>query len=253
MGKDSKIAWTDHTFNPWWGCSKVSPGCANCYAATFSKRMGLDLWGASTPRRFFGAKHWVEPYAWNRAAERAGKRARVFCASMADVFEDRRDVHDARAALTNMIDFTPWLDWLLLTKRPENIDRLEWPSNVWIGVTAENQTLADSRWHMLSRIAAPVRFLSVEPMLGYVSIHDWAVLPEWVIIGGESGTGARPFYLDAATRLVAECQERGVPVFVKQMGRQPINGHGEVRAQTDREGRNPAEWPEYLRVQEWPR
>ena len=92
MGKDSKIAWTDHTFNCWWGCVPVSPGCANCYAATLAKRTGNDCFGKDAKRRTFGPKHWTDPIVWNRAAEAAGKRASVFCGSMCDVFEDRNDL-----------------------------------------------------------------------------------------------------------------------------------------------------------------
>lgn len=123
MGKDTGITWTDSTFNPWWGCEKVSPGCTNCYAATFDKRVGGDHWGAKAGRRFFGDKHWREPEKWNRDAAKSGERHRVFCASMADVFEDRDDLVQPRIRLFHLISETPNLDWLLLTKRPENIRR----------------------------------------------------------------------------------------------------------------------------------
>ena len=99
MGKDSEIEWTHHTFNPWWGCSKVSPACKNCYAETWAKRVGQNVWGEGSERRFFGEKHWGEPLIWNRAAEAAKQRARVFCASMADVFEDRSDLDQERLKL----------------------------------------------------------------------------------------------------------------------------------------------------------
>lgn len=92
MGKSTGIAWCDGTFNPWWGCVKVSPACTNCYAATFDRRIGGDHWGPGSERRTFGDKHWNEPLKWNAAAEQAGTRKRVFCASMADVFEGRSDL-----------------------------------------------------------------------------------------------------------------------------------------------------------------
>lgn len=121
MAKNSSIEWTDHTFNPWWGCAGVSPGCDNCYAEAWAKRVGEDIWGARKPRRFFGEKHWCEPLKWNDEAQKQGHRRRVFCASMADVFELRSDLDPWRDRLWVLIDQTPWLDWLLLTKRPQDI------------------------------------------------------------------------------------------------------------------------------------
>lgn len=130
MSKDSKIEWTHHTFNPWWGCTKVSAGCKHCYAETWAKRLGKDFWGVKAARRELSPAYWRQPFAWNVAAAAAGVRARVFCASMADVFEDRRDLDERRARLWKVIDSTPNLDWLLLTKRPENVERLApWTNN----------------------------------------------------------------------------------------------------------------------------
>ena len=107
MGKDTEIGWTDHSWNPWWGCTKVSPGCANCYAEKFSKRVGHRVWGDQAPRRFLGDKHWAQPLKWNAAAAKAGERHRVFCASMADVFEDRDDLAESRISLILLIEDTP--------------------------------------------------------------------------------------------------------------------------------------------------
>lgn len=132
MGIETEIAWTDSTFNPWWGCQRVSPGCERCYAETFAKRVGLQVWGPKQERRFFGEKHWREPLRWNEQAAKAGARRRVFCASMADVFEERLDLAAARARLFGLIRLTPSLDWLLLTKRPENAARL------WAIAAADN-------------------------------------------------------------------------------------------------------------------
>ena len=116
MSKDSKIEWTHHTFNPWWGCTKVSEACTYCYAESWAKRLGSDIWGTRNQRRLFGETHWQQPITWNREAEREGKRKRVFCASMADVFENRPELVAPRTRLWAMIESTPWLDWLLLTK-----------------------------------------------------------------------------------------------------------------------------------------
>lgn len=182
MGEMTAIAWTDHTFNPWWGCQRVSPGCEHCYAESFAKRTGHDVWGKTAERRMFGDKHWAEPLKWNAAAAAAGTPAKVFCASMADVFEDRPDLIEPRVRLFDLIDATPHLIWQLLTKRPENVPALAepagwtgepnpcWPSNVWIGATVEDQQRADERIPHLLRLPAPMRFLSCEPLLGPVQL-----------------------------------------------------------------------------------
>lgn len=182
MAKNSAIQWTHHTFNPWWGCVKVSPGCANCYADTFAKRVGQKVWGKDAPRRFFGDKHWAEPLKWDKVAEKAGERHRVFCASMADVFEDRPDLEEPRQRLFKLIDQCKNLDWLLLTKRPENIIPLmeeitngnygegwnfrDHMPNVWLGTTCEDQTRAQERIPHLLANPAVVNFLSCEPLIG---------------------------------------------------------------------------------------
>ena len=200
MGETSAISWTDATFNPWWGCVRVSPGCENCYAETFANRYGLAKWGAKEERRLFGDKHWSEPRKWNAKAEKEGVRRKVFCASMADVFEDRRDLDAQRERLWTLIRETPHLDWLLLTKRPENMVRLApwevWPHNVWAGTTAEDQKRLDERAPHLLRVPAVVRFLSCEPLLGALNLRgalgDLQPRVSWVIAGAESGHGARP-------------------------------------------------------------
>ncbi len=163
MAQNSSIEWTDHTFNPWWGCAKVSPACDNCYAELWAKRMGHQVWGAAAERRFFSDAHWTEPLAWNEEAVATGQRKRVFCASMADVFERRAELHSQRDRLWELIQSTPSLDWLLLTKRPQNVRGMvpwgkKWPANVWLGTTVENQTYAEKRLPFLLQHPAAVRF-----------------------------------------------------------------------------------------------
>lgn len=254
MGKDSKIEWTDHTFNPWWGCMKVSPGCANCYAETLARRYAYNIWGppAVTKRRTFGDRHWAEPLAWNRAAERNGKRARVFCASMADIAEDHPDLPPQRARLAELVESTPWLNWLFLSKRPENYASMfHWfssgnqpPDNVWLGTSVENQEQADKRIPILLQLPAAIRFLSCEPLLGPIDLSalltgwrtetkptpahiigappatDYARLSfiRWVIVGGESGPRARPMHPDWVRQLRDQCFVSGVPFYFKQWG-----------------------------------
>jgi protein gp37 len=222
VSKASPIEWTDHTFNPWWGCTKVSPGCTNCYAEALARRYGHDVWGPS-PRRFFGDAHWAEPVRWDREAGGAGTRARVFCASMADVFEDHPSLLTDRIRLWDLVEATPNLDWLLLTKRPENIRPLVRPAwlrqprpNVWYGTTVENADY-EQRARILARVPAFVRFLSIEPLIGPVpqlpleGIH-------WVIVGGESGPRSRPMEPDWVRLVRGLCVSAGVAFFFKQWG-----------------------------------
>ena len=228
MAKDSKIEWTNHTFNPWWGCAKVSPACKHCYAEAWAKRVGSAVWGKDADRRFFGDNHWKEPLRWNREAENEGVRRRVFCASMADVFERRAEFHPWRERLWSLIEATPSLDWLLLTKRPHNVRSMvpwgsEWPMNVWLGCTAENQLWADKRLPALLEAPAHVRFLSCEPLLGPLDLRQY-LSPDpkksvhWVIAGGESGAHSRPMNPDWVRGLRNECQRSHVAFHFKQWG-----------------------------------
>lgn len=236
MGENSKIEWCDHTFNPWSGCQKVSPGCQHCYAEALAKRnpATLGVWGPQGTRVRTSVDNWRKPLTWNKRAEKEGRRYRVFCASMADVFEDRPELVEWRSDLFRLIKYTTYLDWLLLTKRPYHIfdfvpvgwlDGL--PDNVWIGTTIENQEQADRRIPELLRVPAKVLFLSCEPLLGPVDIRDFvtdgaghwrepAKEKRWVICGGESGHGARPMNPDWARSLRDTCQAAGVPFFFKQ-------------------------------------
>lgn len=224
MGKDSKIEWTTHTFNPWWGCTKVSEACKNCYAESWAKRVGKDVWGPSVERRMFGDDHWKQPLRWNAEASRVAHRPRVFCASMADVFEERSELDAARLRLWDLIEATPHLDWLLLTKRPQNVlERtrwgLDWPTNVWIGTTVELQKRANELLPALASIPAKVRFISAEPLLGPLDLSPWlGTTVDWVITGGESGPKARPASPAWFRSLMIQCMEREVPFHFKQWG-----------------------------------
>lgn len=230
MAKNSTIEWTDHTFNPWWGCAKVSPGCENCYAESWAKRVGAKVWGQNEDRRFFGEHHWKEPLSWNIDAAKLKQRKRVFCASMADVFELRSDLDPWRHKLWDLIAETPWLDWLLLTKRPQNIKQKvpwkgQWPDNVWLGTTIEDQQRANERLPLVLHYPAKFRFLSCEPLLGPVSLTPWlekrpkALYPiDWVIAGGESGQNARPMLPGWARMLRDQCRDAAIPFHFKQWG-----------------------------------
>lgn len=316
MGEATKIEWCDHTFNPWWGCVRVSPGCEHCYAESFAKRVGKKVWGVQAERRFFGEKHWAEPLKWNAQAQKDGVRRRVFCASMADVFENRPDLIAPRERLFALIRATPNLDWLILTKRPEWVEVL-WPidhpsaelwPNVWLGTTVEDQRRADERLPHLLALPAAVHFVSYEPALEAVDLGPWLGLEcthedsyrepdtnavvcrecdsqellEWVIVGGESGPGARPFDIAWARSVIKQCESAGVAVFCKQLGKNPTGlpddpcrscgGTGQMfnpldgswggacscrgrqaePALGDAKGGDWSEWPADLRVRQWP-
>ncbi len=251
MASNSTIEWCDHTFNPWWGCTKLETrdpagsACANCYAAGLARRYGHHVWGHDAARRFFGATHWDQPLRWDRAAARDGARQRVFCASMADVFEDRRDLDSARAQLWRVIERTPNLIWLLLTKRPQHARayapwRDTWPTNVWLGTTVEAQRAAEARLHHLSRVPAQKRFVSCEPLLGPLDLRrrlaDGTL--DWVIAGGESGAAARQSNPDWFRDLRDQTKAAKRSFFFKQWGVWAPSGDGRlVRGSKSSNGR----------------
>jgi protein gp37 len=230
MGMNSKIEWTHHTFNPWWGCVRVSPACKYCYAETWAKRLGVDVWGDKVDRRFFSDAHWKEPLKWNKDAEADGVRRRVFCASMSDVFENRIDLNAPRERLWALIEATPHLDWLLLTKRIQHVKKLapwqgKWPTNIWLGTSTEKQNWLEKRVdHLLSHDVV-VRFISAEPLLGQLDVSPWLARPKskksginWVIAGGESGVNARWMNPVWAESLRDQCRDANVPFHFKQWG-----------------------------------
>ena len=295
MAENTKIEWTDHTFNPWEGCQKVGAGCDNCYAETRNARFAggeAINWGPGAPRRRTSISNWNKPLKWNKQAELQQaawdgfkkvhpgltddeliakgfikpRRPRVFCASLADVFDNAVDPQ-WRADLFGLIMKTPHLDWLLLTKRigavtkllDESIRHIEslpdwtgedphpleavrnmladWvllrkpPKNVWLGATITSQPEADRDISKLQAVPANLRFLSMEPLLGPVSFEGMFANPrnpadgtnalealDWVIVGGESGPGARPMHPDWARSLRDQCQATGVPFLFKQWG-----------------------------------
>lgn len=266
MGEKTEISWCDHTFNSWWGCTKVSPACDRCYAETWSKRTGLSIWGKDSDRRFFSEKHWEEPLKWNRAAEKSGTRKRVFCGSMCDIMEDRRDLDVWRQRTYSLIEETPNLDWLLLTKRPQNFRRffpalwLDQPRpNVWIMTSVESP---EYLWRIDSLKGCPavVHGLSIEPLLAPLPmLGEYLDGIEWTIVGGESGHGARPFDLEWARDARDQCKAAGVAYFFKQAGANVFDssltasGKSESLKFADRKGGDMSEWPEDLRIREFPK
>lgn len=231
MAENSKIEWTTHTFNPWIGCQKVSSGCDHCYAeAMMDHRYGKVQWGPHGERKRTSEANWKLPLRWAKAARAAGIRPKVFCSSLADVF-DNQAPKGARGDLFRLIEATPELDWLLLTKRPENIGRMiedggwskGFPPNVWLGTTCEDQAAYDRRWPILAQFNLRVRFISYEPAIGPLTILNHKEKPNWIICGGESGKGFRDMPEPWAEGVMGECDEHFIPFFMKQMaGLRPI-------------------------------
>jgi protein gp37 len=212
--ENSKIEWTNHSFSAWVGCQAVSPACDHCYAEAQVRRYGKDFAKRTRTTRAY----WRQPLKWNRDALASGKRTMVFCASMADVFDNQVPV-EWRSDLFHLIDITPALTWQLLTKRPQNIATMMPPGpavrkNVWLGATAENQEETTRRMPHLRANPATVRFLSCEPLLGPIRVPDGV---DWVICGGESGPRKRPLSLTAARDIRDQCAERKIPFFFKQV------------------------------------
>lgn len=280
MGKTTGIGWTDHTFNIVWGCTKVSTECEHCWAEEWAARQGYG-WGPGAPRRVFGENHWQQPLAWNRAAEKGGVRRRVFCSSMADVFEDHPVVAREREKLWPLIKATPWLDWLLLTKRPENADAMmprdgwatpeqpwrTWPRNAWLGFTGGTQKTFDERWTETENVGRsrhiPILFCSMEPMLEWISIElalyagggddePESRILDWLIVGGESGREARPFDLNWLGDIIRQVDDLNFPIFVKQLGARPTLLGRSLELEHPK-GEDPAEWPCVYRRQELPK
>ncbi len=228
MGAKTHIEWCDATFNPWIGCTRVSPACDFCYAEVYGHRFGVE-WG-NHPRRRTSASNWRGPIRWNKMCAERRVRMRVFCASLADVF-DNQIPEQWRSDLWALIANTPHLDWLLLTKRPQNILKMlpsvtcevmiagrPWPwPNVWLGTTIENQDEADKRREYLKAIPAIVKFVSYEPALGPVDWSGWEFL-SWLISGGESGKDARPSHPDWHRAARDWCAANGIAYHFKQHG-----------------------------------
>lgn len=243
MSDNTNIEWCDSTFNPWIGCTKVGPGCDHCYAeADFDLRKHRAKWGPGNPRSRTSPANWKKPLQWARQHAEFfathGRRRRVFCSSLADVF-DNEVPREWRYDLLWLISNTPNLDWLILTKRIGNAHRMltdecsrmgfpwsaeRWP-HVWLGATVVNQEEADRDIPKLLAVPAAVRWLSMEPLLGPVSLDYWPMFGEdarpllhWIVVGGESGPKTRPMHPDWARSLRDQCASVGTPFLFKQWG-----------------------------------
>lgn len=282
MSEATGIQWTDSTWNAWWGCQRVGPGCDHCYAEALDKRTGGAHWGAKADRRRTSETNWNEPLRWQKKADAfeaaTGHRRRVFCGSMMDIMDNAVPLDWSHEAFLR-IEMCDRLDWQLLTKRVGNVeDRVpnawklgSWPAHVGLMITVVTQQEVDRDVPKLvdlkRRFGIPWVGLSVEPLLERVDLREWLVGHEeagmvgncvgwrppvdWVIVGGESGNGARPFDTSWAEDIVAQAKGGDAQVFVKQMGANVLK-NGVACPKTDKKGSNMAEWPAAIRVREMP-
>ena len=286
MGVSTKIEWCHHTWSPWHGCTRVSPGCQHCYAERLSIRNPdvLGQWGPKGTRVV--SKSWSKPIVWSRSARKSGERRRIF-PSLCDWLEDRPELVEPREFFAATIEASANLDWLLLTKRPGNIgladDAFGWdtrahglPPNVWHGTSVEDQERAASRLDDLLKTRSIFHWVSAEPLLGPLNLapwmgiihedqigasnpdqtyifHDpWMAGIDWVVIGGESGPNARPCDLSWVRSIIEQCQLDRVSVYVKQLGSNPTEGGKRVPGIRDPKGGDINEWPIDLRIREMP-
>lgn len=258
MGAETTIGWTDKTHNPWIGCQVVTEEeCGDCYAKRYARRHHLPVWGPlyQSPRHI--TKTGRDPRKWNEQAKAEGRRFKVFCASLADVFEPHPDVVEARMRLWTTIEETPNLDWQLLTKRPKFIRSLvpaswlqRWPAHVWIGTSVGTQLAATKRIPYLLDVPASIRFLSCEPLVEQVTLVPWLTSQglHWVICGGYSGSQDRPMDLSWARALRDECDAHDVAFFMKQLGTVYAKQHGLA----DWKGEDFSEFPPDLQRRAFP-
>lgn len=247
MAENSNIEWTDHTFNPWIGCSKVSPGCAHCYAETLmANRYGRVVWGDKGTRVRTADANWRKPLAWDRAAAEAGRPALVFTCSLADFFEDRLELFAWRREAFDLMEQCRNLIWLVLTKRVDRVIEtmkidarggLRWfedNPHVAIGTSIEDRKRERLRLPRLVQIPCELKFLSVEPLLGRVDLTGFLQDIDWCIVGGESGPNARPMHPDWVRLLRDQCIAADVPFFFKQWGEwAPTGDGGQIVIATD--------------------
>lgn len=258
MSDNTSIAWCHKTFNGWIGCEKIAAACKFCYAETYANRYGLAKWGVSGTRHITSAANWKKPLAWNKQAEKEGVRYRVFAQSLADTFEDREDLHEPRMRLFELIDKTPHLDWMLLTKRPQNCKTMfpvqwlvkgQFPKNIWLGATIANQKDHGELMPALSDFCdehkVKVMWLSCEPLLGNIHFNVTYKSPDLIILGGESGhvTKIRPLDLYHVKNIIQQFHRcPNTHIFFKQLGSILAKQY----KLADSKGENFAEYPELL-------
>lgn len=276
MADTTGIQWTDSTWNAWWGCQRVGPGCDHCYAEALDKRTGGAHWGAKADRRRTSLANWNEPLKWQKGADafeaKAGHRRRVFCGSMMDIMDNAVPLEWSHEAF-DRIEACDRLDWQLLSKRVGNVESRVparwlnggWPKHVGMMITVVTQEEANRDIPKLLRLKTqhgiPWVGLSMEPLIEPVLLPDAAMNStdrgrvraplDWVIVGGESGNGSRPFDTAWAQDIVVQCALAGVRCFVKQIGANVLKS-GVACPKGAKKGDDMNEWPAAIRVREMP-
>lgn len=271
MSEYTKISWADSSWNPWIGCSHAGPGCDHCYAKAQNKfhKWNGGTWGKTAPRKVTSEPNWKHPKSWNRKASagrfgKDGKRWLVFAGDLCDIFDDLGDA-DARMKMWGLFRQTPNLTWMILTKRPQNIAKYlppDWGEgykNVWLGTSVENRENGYPRIDALRNVPVTVRFLSCEPLLEGLADIDLTGI-QWVIVGGESGPKARPFDVEWARAIHRQCKKFSSTFFFKQLGARPKESgipfaldQRMPSGSKDSHGVLVENFPEDLRVQQWPK
>lgn len=268
MGKGSHIGWTDNTFNAWWGCRRYDEMCIYCYAERLDARYDKNGHWGNNDRKMMSENYWKQPLAWNKEAEKNGIKTKVFCSSMADVFEDNDQVIEARNRLWKLIKQTPNLNWQILTKRYDRIAQFlpdDWNGgyeNVWLGISVGLQKRVDEYLPTFIEIPAKTRFLSCEPLIGELDLTKYLKTGKihQVITGGESGFGSHPedknvkfryreCKIEWIEKIVSQCKETNTSIFVKQLG----THLAKTMNLNDRAGSDINEFPENIRYQQFPK
>jgi protein gp37 len=268
MSDGTGIQWTDATWNPVVGCSIVSPGCTNCYAMAVAARMSLmqpSSHYVGTAKKVKGHAVWTgqlrsaPEHIWE-APLRWTRPRMIFVNSVSDLFHEDMPKQWLDRAF-DIMEACPQHVFQILTKRSQiarDYLKNRWhdrapPAHIWIGVSVEDQRRADERISDLAETLAAVRFLSMEPLLEAVSIRRWIGMLDWIIVGGESGPGARDFSLDWARLVLSETYDSSVNVFIKQLGSKPIGRNGVRITLQHHKGGDIDEWPHDIRIRNMPK
>lgn len=251
MGEFTGISWTDHTLNWWWGCTEVTAACDNCYARVWANRMRGLAWGRGAERVLIRSAP-KDLRKWDRKAGRDGVVRKVFAHSMSDIF-DPEVPNEWRREEFKAMAFTENLIFQFLTKRPEQVKHSDAPypvDKVWLGTSLGSNADLQLAYEIVKH-PAKLHWISYEPAIGQLDVNELPEQIKWIVVGGESGAGARNFEIRWAQRVIRDCKKRGIAVFVKQYGKKPVI-HSRDFFVSDSHGKIMDEWLPETRIQEFP-